>query len=112
MSLIGIVVMAGIVINDSILKVDTINRLRRSGASLLRAILLGGRRRLRPILMTSLTTIGAVAPLLIRGSMGADLQFPLSVALIGGLAVGTLVSLLFVPLFYHEIYRKRDTKAL
>lgn len=108
MSLIGIVVMAGIVINDSILKVDTINRLRRDGMPLLRAILTGGHRRLRPILMTSLTTIGAIAPLLVRGTMGADLQFPLSVALIGGLTVGTLVSLLFVPLLYHELYRRKE----
>ena len=111
MSLIGIVVMAGIVINDSILKVDTINRLRRDGMPLLRAILTGGHRRLRPILMTSLTTIGAIAPLLVRGTMGADLQFPLSVALIGGLTVGTLVSLLFVPLLYYELYRRKGKAA-
>ena len=111
MSLIGIVVMAGIVINDSILKVDTINRLRRAGRPLLRAIVEGGSRRLRPILMTSLTTIGAIAPFLVRGTMGADLQFPLSVALIGGMIVGTLVSLLFVPLFYYEIYRRKDAAA-
>ncbi|MBR1538176.1 MAG: efflux RND transporter permease subunit, partial [Bacteroidales bacterium] len=108
MSLIGIVVMAGIVINDSILKVDAINRLRREGMPLLRAILVGGERRLKPILMTSLTTIGAIAPFLIHGTMGADLQFPLSVALIGGMVVGTLVSLLFVPLFYYELYRRKD----
>lgn len=110
MSLIGIVVMAGIVINDSILKVDTINRLRRDGMPLLRAILVGGQRRLKPILMTSLTTIGAIAPFLIHGTMGADLQFPLSVALIGGMVIGTLVSLLFVPLFYYELYRRKETK--
>lgn len=108
MSLIGIVVMAGIVINDSILKVDTLNRLRRGGMPLLKAILVGGRRRLRAIVMTSLTTIGAIAPFLVRGSMGADLQFPLSVALIGGLLAGTVVSLLFVPLFYYELYRRSD----
>lgn len=111
MSLIGIVVMAGIVINDSILKVDTINRLRRDGMPLLRAILTGGHRRLRSILMTSLTTIGAIAPLLVRGTMGADLQFPLCVALIGGLTVGTLVSLLFVPLIYYELYRRKEKAA-
>lgn len=110
MSLIGIIVMAGIVINDTILKIDTINRLRRDGMPLLRAILLGGQRRLKPILMTSLTTIGAIAPFLIRGSMGADLQFPLSVALIGGLIVGTLVSLLFVPLLYYELYRRKERR--
>lgn len=112
MSLIGIVVMAGIVINDSILKVDTINRLRREGMPLLRAILVGGQRRLKPILMTSLTTIGAIAPFLIHGTMGADLQFPLSVALIGGMVVGTLVSLLFVPLFYYELYRRKEKPAV
>ncbi len=111
MSLIGIVVMAGIVINDSILKVDTINRLRRDEMPLLRAILTGGHRRLRPILMTSLTTIGAIAPMLVRGTMGADLQFPLSVALIGGLTVGTIVSLLFVPLLYYELYRRKEKAA-
>lgn len=111
MSLIGIVVMAGIVINDSILKVDTINRLRRDGMPLLRAILTGGHRRLRSILMTSLTTIGAIAPLLVRGTMGADLQFPLCVALVGGLTVGTLVSLLFVPLLYYGLYRRKEKAA-
>lgn len=111
MSLIGIVVMAGIVVNDSILKVDTINRLRREGMPLLRAILVGGARRLKPILMTSLTTIGAIAPFLFGGSMGADLQFPLSVALIGGMFVGTLVSLFFVPLFYYELYRRKEKLA-
>lgn len=106
MSLIGIVVMCGIVINDSILKVDTINRLRKDGYSLLRAIMMGGARRLKPILMTSLTTILAIAPFLIRGDMGSDLQFPLSLALIGGMILGTIVSIFFIPVFYYEIYRR------
>lgn len=107
MSLIGIVVMCGIIINDSILKVDTINKLRKSGYSLLRAVIVAGARRLKPILMTSLTTILAIAPFLIRGNMGSDLQFPLSVALIGGMVLGTLVSIFFIPIFYYGIYRKR-----
>ncbi|MEG0518061.1 MAG: efflux RND transporter permease subunit [Bacteroidales bacterium] len=106
MSLIGIVVMCGIVINDSILKVDTINHLRKDGYSLLRAIMLAGSRRLKPILMTSLTTILAIAPFLVRGDMGSDLQFPLSVALIGGMILGTAVSIFFIPVFYYEIYRR------
>lgn len=106
MSLIGIVVMCGIVINDSILKVDTMNRLRKEGYSLLRAIMLAGARRLKPILMTSLTTILAIAPFLVRGDMGSDLQFPLSVALIGGMVLGTIVSIFFIPVFYYEIYRR------
>ncbi len=107
MSLIGIIVMCGIVINDSILKVDTINRYRRNGISILRAIMMGGTRRLKPIIMTSLTTILAIMPFLVRGSIGADLQYPLSVALIGGMILGTLVSLFLVPMFYYEIYRRR-----
>ncbi len=106
MSMIGIIVMCGIVINDSILKVDTINKLSKRH-NLLRAILTGGKRRLKPIIMTSLTTILAVIPFLAGGSLGADLQKPLSVALIGGMIVGTLVSLYIVPVFYYEIKRRK-----
>lgn len=108
MSLIGIVVMCGIIINDSILKVDTINRLRKEGYSLIRAIVTAGARRLKPILMTSLTTILAIAPFLVRGDMGSDLQFPLSLALIGGMVLGTIVSIFFIPVFYYEIYRRKS----
>jgi multidrug efflux pump subunit AcrB len=108
MSMIGIVVMCGIVINDSILKVDTINRLiKEDGYSLLRAIIEGGSRRIKPIIMTSLTTVLAVAPFLVRGDMGSDLQFPLSLALIGGMVFGTIVSIFFIPIFYYQIYKKR-----
>ena len=84
MSMIGIVVMSGIVINDSILKVDTINRLRKeNGYGLLRAIMTGGSRRLNPILMTTLTTVLAMVPFLTRGDMGSDLQYPMSIVMIG-----------------------------
>ncbi len=108
MSMIGLVVMSGIIINDSILKVDTINQLRKEGFSLLRAIFVAGGRRLKPILMTSLTTILAIAPFLIRGDMGSDLQYPLSLTIIGGMIVGTIVSIYFIPLFYYNIYKKRE----
>ncbi|MDD3033608.1 MAG: efflux RND transporter permease subunit [Bacteroidales bacterium] len=107
MSMIGLVVMAGIIINDSILKVDTINRLRKGGYSLLRAIMTGGSRRLKPIIMTSLTTVLAIAPFLVRGDIGSDLQYPLSLALIGGMVMGTIVSVFFIPVFYYNIYNKR-----
>lgn len=108
MSMIGLVVMCGIVINDSILKVDTINRLRQQGFRLKHAILLAGSRRLKAILMTSLTTIMAIAPFLVRGDMGSDLQYPLSLALIAGMTAGTFVSIFFVPLAYYVIYRKSE----
>jgi multidrug efflux pump subunit AcrB len=101
MSAIGIIVMAGIVINDSILKVDTINKLKDSGNSLLRSVLEGGRRRLKPIIMTSLTTVLALLPFLFQKGMGAELQKPLALAVIGGMFIGTLVSLYFIPLMYY-----------
>lgn len=107
MSMIGIVVMSGIIINDSILKVDTMNRLRREGMPLVTAIWRGGHSRLRPIVMTSLTTILAFLPFLSRGDMGSALQYPLSLTLIVGMVAGTLVSLFFIPLVYYLIYRKR-----
>lgn len=109
MSMIGLVVMSGIIINDSILKVDTINNLKRQeNVSLLRAIMMAGHRRLKPIVMTSLTTILAIIPFLHRGDMGSALQFPLSLTLIVGMAAGTLVSLYFVPLMYYIIYREKS----
>ena len=110
MSMTGLVVMAGIIINDSILKVDTINRLRRSGMALPAAVTEAGRRRLRPILMTSLTTILALLPFLHKSDMGSALQYPLSLTLVAGMTVGTVVSLFIVPLVYYLIYRPRRSK--
>ena len=106
MSAIGIVVTCGIIINDSILKLDAINELRKEGMPLLEAIHEAGRRRLRPIIMTSLTTIFAMVPLLFSFDMGSELQKPLSIAMIGAMFVGTLVSLFIIPLIYWFIYRK------
>ena len=103
MSMIGIVVMSGIIINDSILKVDTIIQLQRQGYSLIKALLVAGQRRLKPILMTSLTTILALVPLLFSSGLGAELQAPLAIALIGGMLLGTLVSLYFIPLCYYYL---------
>ncbi|MBQ0145174.1 MAG: efflux RND transporter permease subunit [Bacteroidales bacterium] len=107
MSMIGLIVVTGIVVNDSILKIDTINRLRKNGESLDDAVMDASSRRMKAILMTSLTTILAVLPFLARGSMGADLQYPMSVVIIVGMAVGTLVSLFVVPSLYHSIYNGR-----
>ena len=107
MSMIGMIVMVGIVINDSILKVDTINRHRREGGKLHDSIIKAGRERLLPIVMTSLTTIFSLLPFMAKGSLGADIQFPLSLTILIGMIVGTLVSIYYVPLIYYVIYRKR-----
>ena len=107
MSMTGLVVMSGIIINDSILKIDTINHSPHLKAGtrkgLIRAIMEAGRRRLRPIVMTSLTTILALLPFLSHSSMGAAIQYPLSLTLIIGMTVGTAVSLFFIPLLYYIV---------
>lgn len=109
MSAIGLIVTCGIIINDSILKLDAINELRKAGVPLLDAIHEAGKRRLRPIIMTSLTTIFAMVPLLFSMDMGSELQKPLSIAMIGAMVVGTLVSLFIIPLIYWFIYRERKS---
>ena len=105
MSAIGIVVSCGIIINDSILKLDMINVLRNGGMPLMEAIHTAGSRRLRSIIMTSLTTILAMVPLLFTNDFGSELQKPLSIAMIATMTVGTLVSLFVIPLIYWRIYK-------
>lgn len=99
-AIIGMTVMSGIVVNDAILKIDMMNRLRANGHSLSDVIHGAGQRRLRPILMTSLTTILALAPVLFTSGLGAELQRPLAWAVIGGLTVGTAASLYLLPVLY------------
>jgi len=105
MAMIGMVVMSGIIINDSILKIDTINRLRREGMSLPVALHRAGQLRLRPIVMTSVTTILAMLPFLWGVGLGNELQQPLAWALIGGMLVGTPVSLFVIPVLYRFLVR-------
>lgn len=106
MSAIGIIVSCGIIINDSILKIDVINALRREGMPIMEAIHTAGHRRLRAIVMTSLTTIFALVPVLFTSDIGSELQAPLALSMIGGMVVGTTVSLYVIPLIYWFIYRK------
>ena len=107
MSCIGIIASCGIVINDSILKIDTINHLRRDGMPMLGAIHTAGRRRIRAILMTTLTTLLCMVPFFLTGDLTSELQRPLALAMIAALGIGTLVSIFVVPLlyslFYHDV---------
>lgn len=89
---------------DSILKIDTINRMRKEGAELSAAITQAGSLRLKPILMTSLTTILALVPLLFSSGMGGDLQAPLAVTVVGGLLAGTLCSVYMIPFIYQKLH--------
>lgn len=108
MSAIGLIVTSGIIINDSILKLDMINELRKKGIPLMEAIHTAGVKRLRAIIMTSLTTIFAMVPLLFSFDLGSELQKPLALAMIGTMIIGVLVSLFIIPLIYWVIYRKAD----
>ncbi len=108
MSAIGIIVTVGIIINDSILKLDMINKLREAGVPLMEAIHEAGHHRLRSIIMTSLTTILAMSPLLFSSDMGSELQKPLSIAMIGAMVIGTAVSLFIIPLVYSLVYKDRS----
>ena len=105
-SFIGCIMLGGIVVNNAILLVDHINLLRRrDGLELREAIEEAGRRRLRPILMTSLTTMLALTPLAIGFGEGGEAQAPLARAVIGGLASSTLITLVFIPVIY-SIFEK------
>ena len=115
-SFIGCIMLGGIVVNNAILLVDHINLLRRrDGMPLREAIEEAGRRRLRPILMTAMTTILAMVPLAIGLGEGGEVQAPLARAVIGGLISSTLITLVIVPTVYlffdTRLIRKKVTKT-
>ncbi len=97
---IGVIMLAGIVVNNSIVLVDYINILRRRGIDRYEAIIEAGRSRLRPILMTTLTTVLAMVPLGLALGEGAELQQPLAITIIFGLTVSSIFTLLLIPVVY------------
>lgn len=97
---IGIIMLAGIVVNNSIVLVDYINILRRRGVDRYDAIVQAGKSRLRPILMTTLTTVLAMIPLGLALGEGAEMQQPLAITIIFGLTVSSLFTLLIIPIVY------------
>jgi HAE1 family hydrophobic/amphiphilic exporter-1 len=103
MSLIGVVILVGIVVNDAIVKVDFIHQSQRQGLGLRDAILEAGRVRLRPIIMTTVTTVLGLTPMALGIGRGSDLRAPLAIAVIGGLVVATALTLIVVPVVYQTI---------
>ena len=101
MGVIGMVMLTGIAVNSSIILVDRIGQLRESGLSMIDAIAEAGQQRIRPILMTSLTTILALVPMALGIGEGASLSSPMAVAVIGGLTTSTLLSLIVIPCVYY-----------
>jgi hydrophobic/amphiphilic exporter-1 (mainly G- bacteria), HAE1 family len=103
-SFIGIILLSGIVVNNAIVLVDYINmKMREDGLSAREAVLTGGRTRLRPILMTTLTTVLAMVPLAVGFGEGGEVQAPLARVVIGGLSVSTLITLVLIPVLYAAV---------
>jgi HAE1 family hydrophobic/amphiphilic exporter-1 len=103
-SAIGCIMLAGIVVNNAILLVDQTGQLRRAGHGTHDALVEAGRRRLRPVLMTTLTTILALLPLALGIGEGADAQAPLARAVLGGLSASTLITLVLIPAVYSLLH--------
>ncbi len=104
-SLIGLVMLAGIVVNNAIVLIDYINQLRRRGRSLYDAIIIAGNRRLRPIFMTTATTTLGLIPMAIGLGSGAEMRAPLAITVIGGLIFSTVLTLIIIPALYGTINR-------
>ncbi|MFY9472070.1 MAG: efflux RND transporter permease subunit, partial [Tepidanaerobacteraceae bacterium] len=99
-SLIGVVMLAGIVVNNAIVLIDYVNQLRQRGMSRYEAIITAGPARLRPILMTTLTTVLGLVPLSLGIGEGGELGAPMGVTVIGGLTFSTLLTLIVIPVVY------------
>ena len=112
-SMIGLVVLVGIVVNNGIVLIDYINRLIREGKHhVTDAILIGSETRLRPILMTALTTILSMIPLALELGAGAELWGPMARAIIGGLVASTFLTLYFVPILFDKFQHNRMERRL
>lgn len=112
MALIGIILLTGIAVNNSIILVDRINQLLREGISRKEAIIMAGQQRIRPIIMTSLTTVLALLPLTFGFGESVALRSPLALAVIGGLITSTLLTLVVIPCVYDVLDRLREKLSL
>ncbi|HET6603717.1 MAG TPA: efflux RND transporter permease subunit [Xanthomonadaceae bacterium] len=105
---IGLILLVGIVVKNAIVLIDKVNQLREAGTAKRQAIVEGATLRLRPILMTTLTTLFGFAPLAFFGGEGAEIKAPMALTVIGGLAVSTLLTLMVIPVVYDRLDRRGD----
>jgi len=106
----GIIMLMGIVVNNAIVLISYINILRARGLSMLEAVTVGGKERLRPVLMTTITTLVGLLPLAISTGEGSEIWQPLGITMIGGLSLSTFITMLFVPTLY-AIFEAKIKKA-
>ncbi len=105
---IGVIMLAGIVVNNAIVLIDLINQLRAQGMEKIMAIMEAGRARLRPIMMTTLTTVLGLLPMAIGFGEGSELRTPMAITVIGGLLVSTLLTLVVIPVAYSLLDRDKS----
>ena len=104
--LLGLIILSGIMVNNAILLVDYANKVRRAGQTSRAALLQAGQVRLRPILMTTLTTVLGLSPMALGWGEGAEIRAPMAIAVMGGLLFSALLTLFFIPVVYELIDRR------
>jgi HAE1 family hydrophobic/amphiphilic exporter-1 len=109
---IGLILMVGLVVKNAIILIDKVNQLREAGVAKRDALVEGARSRLRPIVMTTLSTLFGFMPLALAFGEGAEVRSPMAITVIGGLLVSTLLTLLVIPVVYDLLDRRGDAHYL
>ncbi|NLE67463.1 MAG: efflux RND transporter permease subunit [Lentisphaerae bacterium] len=112
MSFIGMIMLVGVVVNNAIVLIDYINLLRARGQLIAEAIVNGGRSRLRPVMMTTLTSVAGMAPMVFGRGEGAAMWRPMGATIAGGLLFAMLITLVFVPILYSLVHSRAERKRL
>lgn len=107
MVLLGVIILIGIVVNNAIVLIDYVNQLRAEGYPKREALKLAGEVRMRPILMTMLSSVLGLVPMALGWGEGAEIRSPMAITVIGGLAFSTMLTLIFIPIMYEVLDRKR-----
>ena len=107
-AMIGFIMLVGVIVNNGIVMVEYTNQLRREGMEKREAIVTAGKTRLRPILMTAMTTILAMSTTAFGSDMGSDMSRPMAIVTIGGMIYGTLMTLVVVPCIYDLFYSNKS----
>lgn len=107
----GFIMLTGIVVNNGIVLIDYVNQLRRQGRDSWQAVIDGSATRLRPVLITALTTIFGMLPMALSHSEGSEMRIPMAITVIGGLAFATLLTLYIVPLIYSLMERIKPAQG-